>query len=86
MLQQIFSLLKEIQAEVADIRTTLHNLPVEPGPKDQELWDNSDAKRHLKVCDKTLYRWRKEQRVKVHIIGNKQYYLKADLIRLKQNL
>jgi hypothetical protein len=79
MLQQIISLLKEILAELVGIRAALQTLSVQELPVEQELLDNSDAIRLLKISDKTLYRWRKQKLITAHLIGNKHYYFKAEL-------
>lgn len=86
MLQQIISLLKEILAELVGIRAELRTLSVQELPLEQELLDNSDAIRLLKISDKTLYRWRKQKLITAHLIGNKHYYVKAELLRLMENL
>jgi len=86
MLQQIISLLKEILAELAAIRAAMHTLSVQELPAKEELLDNSDAMRLLKISQKTLYRWRKKNLISPQIIGNKSYYVKAELVRLKKTL
>lgn len=85
MLLKITSLLKEILAVLIDIRTRLSRSDMEHFAHNEELMDNSDAKRLLKICDKTLYRWRKEKRIRSIMIGNKHYYSKTDLIHMKEN-
>lgn len=82
MLQQIISLLKEILSELIGIRSELRTLCVQQLPDEEELLDNSDAIRYLKISDKTLYRWRKQNLITTHVIGNKHYYNKAELLRL----
>ncbi|WEK21640.1 MAG: helix-turn-helix domain-containing protein [Candidatus Pedobacter colombiensis] len=86
MLLQIISLLKEILAVLIDIRTKLPMVYARPVPLEEELLDNSDAKRLFKVCDQTLYRWRKKKLISTRMIGNKHYYLKADLIKMTENI
>lgn len=86
MLKQIISLLKEILAELVGIRAALHTLPFQELTVEEELLDNSDAMRLLKISDKTLYRWRKQKLINTRIIGNKHFYVKAELIRLMKNL
>lgn len=51
-----------------------------------ELLDNSDAKRFLKIGDSTLYRWRKQKLISAQLIGRKHYYLKSALKKLVENL
>lgn len=86
MLLQIISILTEILAELKGIKAALQGVYAPQPSADEELLDNSDAKRLLKVGDKTLYRWRKNKQINSHIIGNKHYYIKADLIKAKKNL
>ena len=85
MLLKIISLLKEILAVLIDIRTGLSRPNMEHIQSKDELMDNSDAKRLLKICGKTLYRWRKEKRIRSIMIGNKHYYSKTELIHMKEN-
>lgn len=86
MLSQIISLLKEILAELREIKAALPNATPHHTPIDEELLDSSDAIRMLKICDKTLYRWRKDNFIPSRLIGNKRYYLKADLIKAMKDL
>ena len=44
-----------------------------------ELLDNADMKLLFKVCDKTLYRWRKQEHLLYYKIGGKFYYPKKIL-------
>lgn len=53
-------------------------------PTEDELLDNSDAKRFFKVGDSTLYRWRKKKMINTQLIGGKHYYLKSSLKRLQE--
>ncbi|WP_316814469.1 helix-turn-helix domain-containing protein [Pedobacter nyackensis] len=85
MLLQIISLLKEILAVLIQIRTDLPRLCAVQPPLEEELLDNSDAKRMFKICDKTLYRWRKRNLITSLMVGKKHYYRKADLIKLAEN-
>lgn len=85
MLQKIVSLLKEILSELIGIRSELRTLCVQRLPVEEELLDNSDAVRLLKISDKTLYRWRKQNLISTQVIGNKHYYNKADLVRLMKD-
>lgn len=86
MLLKIISLLKEILAELKGIRAALNEHDMQPTPLEEELLDNSDAKRMLKIGDKTLYRWRKEKLISSLIVGKKRYYLKAELIKIRDKL
>ncbi len=86
MLLKIIALLKEILEELIGIKAALHTLSIQKIPIEEELLDNSDAKRLLKISEKTLYRWRKEKRINTHMIGSKHYYVKAELVRLMENL
>jgi ACT domain-containing protein len=86
MLQQIISLLKEIITELAGIRAAIRTLAVQELLVKEELLDNSDAMRLLKISPSTLYRWRKQNLISPQIIGNKYYYVKAELVRLKKKL
>lgn len=84
MLLQIITLLKEILAVLIQIRAELPGLLAQQVPLEEELLDNSDAKRLLKICAKTLYRWRKKKLISSRLIGNKLYYVKAELIKVKE--
>lgn len=42
----------------------------------QELWDNADLMRYLKVSRRTLATWRAEQQIEFSQIGSKLYYTK----------
>lgn len=85
MLLQIIVLLKEILAVLIQIRTDLPGLCTRQLPLEEELLDNSDAIRMLKICSKTLSRWRKRNLISSHMIGKKHYYRKSDLIKLVEN-
>ena len=54
--------------------------PIDKAPLTSELkdkyFDNSDLKQILKVCDKTLYRYRKLNLLKYCLLGGKFYYPK----------
>lgn len=82
MLLKIFKVLVKILSELTKIRTILQLMPTPQLPETEKLLDNSDAKRMLKICDRTLYRWRKENLICYTTIGNKHYYLKSDLVKL----
>ncbi|WP_264520928.1 helix-turn-helix domain-containing protein [Flavobacterium sp. N1994] len=43
-------------------------------------YDNADLKQLFKVCDKTLYRWRKTQQVPYAKIGGKIMYSKQAIL------
>lgn len=86
MLLQIIALLKEILAVLIQIRTDLPDLYARQLPLEEELLDNSDAKRLFKIGDKTLYRWRKRNLITPLMVGKKHYYRKADLIKLVENI
>lgn len=86
MLFKILQILQEILRVLLEIRADLKFLLPLINLEDEELLDNSDAKRLLKICDSTLYRLRKKKLITCRLIGNKQYYLKSELIKLKKNL
>lgn len=60
--------------------TTIAKKPINKVPSAdilaQKYYDNADMKRMLKVCDKTLYRYRKQNLLKYCIFGGKFYYPK----------
>ena len=84
ILLKIFNVLVKILSQLTEIRTTLKLRSVVQQFENEELLDNFDAKRLLQIGDKTLYRWRREKLIPYRLIGNKPYYLKSDLIKMKK--
>lgn len=76
LLLKILNRLNEIEGVLMELRAAT-TFPVE-----DELLDNSDAKRLFKVGDSTLYRWRKRKMINTQLIGGKYYYLKSSLTKL----
>lgn len=85
MLFKILNILQEILNVLLEIRADLKLLvPVNTEDKSEVLLDSSDAKRYLKVCDSTIYRWRKKNLIPYRIVGNKLFYSKTDLMKFKK--
>jgi hypothetical protein len=85
MLVQILQLLQEILTILKEISTHLIKFNGADTTSCDELLDNSDVKRMLKVTDSTLYRWRKQELIVARRIGKKDYYQRVDLERLLKN-
>lgn len=69
---------------MTEIRSILNLKHVDQQFENEQLLDNSDAKSLLKICDRTLYEWRKQNLISYRVIGNKYYYLKSDLLKMKK--
>nr|WP_121272644.1 helix-turn-helix domain-containing protein [Pedobacter schmidteae] len=83
MLLKIINLLLKILNRLNQIEDVLMELRAATTfPVEDELLDNSDVKRLLKVGDSTLYRWRKKKMINTQLIGGKYYYLKSSLTKL----
>jgi hypothetical protein len=82
MLLKIFNILVEILRVVKETQNHLPAKQLNPiNDLHDDLIDNTDAKRMLQICDRTLYRWRKKKLIDSQMIGNKYYYRKSDLRR-----
>jgi DNA-binding transcriptional MerR regulator len=86
MMLQIISLLQDILIELKAIKAFLQAVYAPEVPVEEVLLDNSDATRLLKISAKTLYRWRREKRISSQMIGNKYYYNKSELLKVKKDI
>lgn len=51
----------------------------------QELWDNADLMRYLKVSRRTLATWRAENLIEFSQIGSKLYYSKDQVAKFLES-
>ncbi|WP_333599898.1 helix-turn-helix domain-containing protein [Flavobacterium sp.] len=49
---------------------------------DQDILDSADMKLLFKICDKTLYRWRKKQYFPSRKMGGKYFYSKRIIMAI----